>query len=33
MLLDEVHCIGDMERGSNLEGVVSRLKTFVDLVK
>lgn len=33
LLLDEVHCVGDLERGAILECVVSRLKTFTSLCK
>ncbi len=33
LLIDEVHCVGDEERGPRLETVITRLRTFVKLYK
>ena len=33
LLIDEVHCVGDEERGPKLEAVVTRLRSFVKLYR
>jgi replicative superfamily II helicase len=33
LLIDEVHCVGDEERGPKLEAIITRLRSFVKLYR